>query len=702
MASASQKRKIDSLNAFIHQRLNNIAGEICQVFQETLAAYQEEINQSKQENVHLRNMLAEFTLHRTDRIDAQTSQADGFPPEKQNLSQASMDPEASVIQVKLELSTTQQDLELPKQSCPTLACSPAASDRDKDTSPDREISDEQRSHTDGVSVPLKQPTFSQEPQNCNPSQIQVKLEPFTGHESEERLNNTSSFCSSPARIAGTQGSPHSFSLKPANVQAKKAHCSSTRSAVAVTSKPLMWNRTGSSSNISCTPGKSETRFEPAIKNEPVQPASQFEKPPNDVSPPKSRLQGQVPYRSFYCDMCRKAFQNEWQLKRHLLKHQNKRPNCCELCGKCYSTPHVLKIHFRTHTGERPYHCKFCEKTFSQIGHLKGHERIHTGEKIYSCSVCGKCFTWLSQAKEHIRSHPDRLLAVAGELFQAVTDVISEYQKETDRTKQENMVLKKMLKAQRLASDRDGSTNEAVPQKLPNISHGPLDSDSSVIQVKVELSTTKQDIVPPEPINDPITVTSPHCFSKKTTSEDTKDDFFNDHLEIKIKSEPMDSQIVISNDSNPPMQSESTSDCNLEGERDDQGLDLSSHDEQQNETVDRIVYCQYCGKPFRNRGQMKRHMVVHQKDRPRPYCCDLCGKCYSYAQVLEVHRRTHTGERPYHCKYCGRRFNQKGHLKEHERIHTGEKPFGCPICGKRFIQSSQVRKHVKYHHPTVKI
>ncbi|KAF7693352.1 hypothetical protein HF521_008668 [Silurus meridionalis] len=140
MASASQKRKIDSLNAFIHQRLNNIAGEICQVFQETLAAYQEEINQSKQENVHLRNMLAEFTLHRTDRIDAQTSQADGFPPEKQNLSQASMDPEASVIQVKLELSTTQQDLELPKQSCPTLACSPAASDRDKDTSPDREIS----------------------------------------------------------------------------------------------------------------------------------------------------------------------------------------------------------------------------------------------------------------------------------------------------------------------------------------------------------------------------------------------------------------------------------------------------------------------------------------------------------------------------------------------------------------------------------
>ncbi|KAF5895878.1 zinc finger protein [Clarias magur] len=176
--------------------------------------------------------------------------------------------------------------------------------------------------------------------------------------------------------------------------------------MAVSSKPEMWNRTGSSSDIPHTPGKSEPRFEPSVKDEPVsQHAPQHEKPPNDFS----RLKR--PGRPLYCDVCRKTFQNEWHLKRHMLKHQNKRPNCCELCGKCYSTPHVLKIHLRTHTGERPYHCKFCEKTFSQIGHMKGHERIHTGEKIYSCSACGKRFTWLGQAKDHIRSHPGQLARV---------------------------------------------------------------------------------------------------------------------------------------------------------------------------------------------------------------------------------------------------------------------------------------------------
>ncbi|KAK2821315.1 hypothetical protein Q7C36_020658 [Tachysurus vachellii] len=398
MASVTQKRQIDSLNAFIHQRLTNIAGEICQVFQETLTAYQEEINHSKQENVYLRKMLAEITLDRAERLNAHSSQEDGFPSEKQNPT----DPETSVIQVKLELSTTQQDLELPKQSRPSLACSPESTDRAEE--PHCDISDEHQSHTDGVPFPLKPPNINLEPQNSNPAQIQVKLEPLNEHEkaeSQEQLNNASLLSSSTV-----------------NVLAKNNHCSTTASTIAVLHTPEMWNHTGLSPDNSCTPGKSDDRFEPSIKDEPVsQPSSQYEKPANDFSRLKPRLQSHISYRPLYCDVCRKPFQNEWQLKRHFLKHQNKRPNCCELCGKCYSTPHVLKIHLRTHTGERPYHCKFCEKTFSQIGHLKGHERIHTGEKIYSCSVCGKCFTWLSQAKEHIRSHPGQMASVLRKINQ---------------------------------------------------------------------------------------------------------------------------------------------------------------------------------------------------------------------------------------------------------------------------------------------
>lgn len=48
---------------------------------------------------------------------------------------------------------------------------------------------------------------------------------------------------------------------------------------------------------------------------------------------------------------------------------------------------------------------------------------------------------------------ERLLAVAGELFQVVSDIITEYQVETERTKQENLYLKKMLTAEQLANRR---------------------------------------------------------------------------------------------------------------------------------------------------------------------------------------------------------------------------------------------------------
>lgn len=271
------------------------------------------------------------------------------------------------------------------------------------------LTDDRRRHAEGLPVPLKQPNLNQRPQNCDSSQVQVKLEPLTGDEkaeSQEQLNNNSSLSPLPVRTAGRQGQ-----IQSVNVLAKTSN-------MAVSSKPETWNRTGFSSHASRTPGNRAVQVEPSVKAEPVpHPTSQYEKAPNDLPRLKSRLQSHVPHRPLYCDVCRKNFQNEWHLKRHLLKHQNKRPNCCELCGKCYSTPHVLKIHLRTHTGERPYHCKFCEKSFSQIGHLKGHERIHTGEKIYSCSACGKCFTWLSQAKEHIRSHPGQVARVQRKINQ---------------------------------------------------------------------------------------------------------------------------------------------------------------------------------------------------------------------------------------------------------------------------------------------
>lgn len=46
---------------------------------------------------------------------------------------------------------------------------------------------------------------------------------------------------------------------------------------------------------------------------------------------------------------------------------------------------------------------------------------------------------------------ERLMAVAGEIFQAVKDTFSEYQLEMHRSKQENLYLRKMLAEVSLSS-----------------------------------------------------------------------------------------------------------------------------------------------------------------------------------------------------------------------------------------------------------
>ena len=79
----------------------------------------------------------------------------------------------------------------------------------------------------------------------------------------------------------------------------------------------------------------------------------------------------------------------------------------------------------------------------------------------------------------------------------------------------------------------------------------------------------------------------------------------------------------------------------------------------------------CGKHFRDRSKLKRHMLVHTV-------------------------RTRQGERPYECQYCERRFSLDFNLRTHMRTHSGEKPYQCQYCGKRFTQSSNLTSHFKTH------
>ena len=78
-------------------------------------------------------------------------------------------------------------------------------------------------------------------------------------------------------------------------------------------------------------------------------------------------------------------------------------------------------------------------------------------------------------------------------------------------------------------------------------------------------------------------------------------------------------------------------------------------------------------------------------------CDQCGKAFSQAGELTVHKWIHACEKPYACDQYGiNALRGAGHLATHKRIHADEKPYSCDQCGKAFGHSGSLTIHLCIH------
>uniref|UniRef100_A0AAR2K3A0 C2H2-type domain-containing protein n=1 Tax=Pygocentrus nattereri TaxID=42514 RepID=A0AAR2K3A0_PYGNA len=230
--------------------------------------------------------------------------------------------------------------------------------------------------------------------------------------------------------------------------------------------------------------------------------------------------------------------------------------------------------------------------------------------------------------EHLNSFfIERLMSVAGEIFEAVKDTVSEYQEEIERTKQENRRLREILTEISLSASSEIRAQDSNQR--------PLNSDPSVLQLKLELATIKQEAEPQLPLNDAPTSTSPCAQSAHGE-------------EFKCLS-------------GTPVMVEKNEDDAL----------------RMNEMI--AVKVEYCDSQFTCSDTLNSN-VVHMVS---PSSAQMGS-----AQVKQG---------PCVCPFCEEAFIQKGHCNEHERIHTGEKPYTCPICGKGFIQSTPLKSHIPNQH-----
>lgn len=110
-------------------------------------------------------------------------------------------------------------------------------------------------------------------------------------------------------------------------------------------------------------------------------------------------------------------------------------------------------------------------------------------------------------------------------------------------------------------------------------------------------------------------------------------------------------------------------------------------------------CVFCPSEFLSKSAVKNHEHIFHSDVVEEHPCLVidCGKIFSSRMKLFQHRSTVHSKGHFACSQCDKFYSGKNSLQKHIIKNHGEKT-PCKVCGKLFAPGMFLNRHLKSHGP----